>query len=156
MPDKKQIVSYVAIGLSGLNVLFCILALALNSWLDNGHSSFGLWEVCTGNACVSWDIVAGWMDAVRAFAFLGLFAMVGATVTAVLYEFIIKGNNILLYLTLGLAAGAGFFMMIAFSVFADHSSGSYGAAFALCIIAWLIGWAVAGLCVLIMFLNRTT
>ncbi|KAH3704827.1 hypothetical protein DPMN_079888 [Dreissena polymorpha] len=57
MPDKTQIVSYEVIGLSGLNVLFCILALALNSWLEYGSSSMGLWKLCNENECASSDDV---------------------------------------------------------------------------------------------------
>ncbi|KAH3704823.1 peripheral myelin protein 22-like [Dreissena polymorpha] len=163
MPDKKQILSFAVIGIAGLTVLFCILALALPDWFDGNGSKSGLWKTCFLSICFSFkDItVPDWMEAIRAFAFLGLFAMVGATVTFVLNTFIMKDKPILLYLTIGFSAATGCFMIIAFAIYADKSgiseygASKYGAGFALCIIAWPLAWTVSGLCVVIMLMNRS-
>ncbi|KAH3704822.1 uncharacterized protein LOC127861146 [Dreissena polymorpha] len=156
MPDKKQILSFAVIGIAVLNVLFCILALALPDWHDGPFSSFGLWRVCSFSLCASFPAdVEDWMKAVRAFAFLGLFAMIGATVTFVLQTFIMKDKPVFAYLTIGLSAACGCFEIIAFAIFADRVKvDDYGAGFALCITAWPLAWIVAGLCFLIMRLNK--
>jgi len=51
--------------------------------------------------------VSGWFDAVRAFMFLGVFALIAVLVVAILYAFVMKDKQILLFVTIGLAFVAG-------------------------------------------------
>ncbi|XP_052254289.1 epithelial membrane protein 1-like [Dreissena polymorpha] len=159
MPDTKQIISFLMIGLAGIDVLFCILALALNTWLDYYGFSSGLWKVCIVGQCVSIDdfgVIEGWLNEVRVFAFLGLFWMIITTVAAVLRTFLLKDKIIILYLIIGLSAVSGLCMMIAFAVYTNNTTHKYGAGFALCILAWILGWTVAGLGCFLLILNRNT
>ncbi|XP_052254697.1 uncharacterized protein LOC127860596 [Dreissena polymorpha] len=154
MPDTKHIISFLMIVLAATGMLFCVLALVLNTWLDYGAFSSSLWKVCILGQCEDFDAVIvaanlGWLNAVRAFAFLGLFWMIITTVATVL-------KIIILYMTFGLSSLSGLCMMIAFGVYADDTQHEYGAGLALCILAWLLAWAVAGPGGVLLILNRTT
>ncbi|XP_052803324.1 uncharacterized protein LOC128233609 [Mya arenaria] len=147
--DLKQILGFVGVGLAGLNVLFCVLALALDSWIDEVFLDVGLWK--------GWTVTADWLHATRAMVFLGLFCMIGALVTAILYVFVKKDDKMFLFITIGLSGIAGLFMMIGFAIFADETSYlpyDYGAGFALCVIGWLLAWGVAGLFAFMFILSR--
>ncbi|KAH3704825.1 hypothetical protein DPMN_079886 [Dreissena polymorpha] len=161
MPDTKHIISFLMIVLAATGMLFCVLALVLNTWLDYGAFSSSLWKVCILGQCEDFDAVIvaanlGWLNAVRAFAFLGLFWMIITTVAAVLRTFLLKDKIIILYLIIGLSAVSGLCMMIAFAVYTNNTTHKYGAGFALCILAWILGWTVAGLGCFLLILNRNT
>ncbi|XP_052254636.1 uncharacterized protein LOC127860554 [Dreissena polymorpha] len=162
----KQNIAFAGFGLSCLNALFSILALALNAWIeysddDGRYQSSGLWKSCTGYRsvfrCVEILPVLpvgkhGQILAVRAFVAMGMLLMLGAAVTAGVRVFLMKDKRIIYLATVGLSIAAGFCLLVGFATYASEFGESvtlgrskYAAGFALCVVAWLFSWVQAGM-----------
>lgn len=56
----KQVVGFAGVGLACLNVLFALLALALDTWIVQcSRGNFGLWKACTNTKCETLSTVSG-------------------------------------------------------------------------------------------------
>eukprot|EP00343_Euplotes_focardii_P007326 CAMPEP_0205819298 /NCGR_PEP_ID=MMETSP0206-20130828/1610_1 /ASSEMBLY_ACC=CAM_ASM_000279 /TAXON_ID=36767 /ORGANISM="Euplotes focardii, Strain TN1" /LENGTH=152 /DNA_ID=CAMNT_0053112715 /DNA_START=62 /DNA_END=520 /DNA_ORIENTATION=- len=141
----------VAVGVTAVSLLFFILAVSLVSWvaIDDaaGGGGIGLWKVCIQGTCMTPEDVSSEFQATRAFVILSILSSFAATVCLALAA---KGTSALKLPGVGAAFAAGLCGVISMAVFVDTTSEdikqeafSYGAAFALNIVAW-IGCLLAG------------
>ncbi|XP_053407470.1 uncharacterized protein LOC123545468 [Mercenaria mercenaria] len=157
-----NILGFVGVGVSGLALLFSILAMGLQYWEtgDQGMAdvNIGLWEYCAetslAKVCTTIDSDSVTDDelrnyrGVRATVFLGILFTTGAIVSAILVLFVLTTKKVLYFVAAGLDVAAGLFLMIAMAVYADkvaHDGYDFHASFALDIIAWLAAWAGGGI-----------
>ncbi|XP_053380269.1 uncharacterized protein LOC128548808 [Mercenaria mercenaria] len=158
-----NILGLVGVGVSGLALLFAILAMSLTYWetANPGGVSdvtIGIWEYCVetnGNkVCTTIDSDSVTDDeelrdyqGVRATVFLGIIFTTSAIVSAILVLFVLTTKNILYFVAAGIDVAAGLFLMIAMAVYAGgvaHDGYDLHACFALDIIAWLAAWVGGG------------
>ncbi|XP_015746850.1 protein NKG7-like [Python bivittatus] len=61
---------------SCISLLFLLLALGSNNWIENSVTSIGLWNVCVNTICTTYsmDVVPAYFHATRAFLILGMIA----------------------------------------------------------------------------------
>ncbi|XP_053381461.1 uncharacterized protein LOC128549139 isoform X2 [Mercenaria mercenaria] len=151
-----NILGLVGVGVSGLALLFAILATSLAYWetakfntvsADGGviDVHVGIWKSCaeTDGNKVCYDIdtdrviihaesLLGY-NTVRTTIILGIIFTASAIVPAILVMFVLQTKKVLYSVAAGLNVAAGLFLMIAMAVFA------------LDIIAWLSAWVGGGL-----------
>ncbi|XP_060594624.1 uncharacterized protein LOC132748976 [Ruditapes philippinarum] len=169
-----NIVGLVGIGVSGVALLFAIVALASDKWetitVKGLTSEFkvGLWEMCTTDGgtttCVDFEDVDNSIvkekhktsaDGCKAMIFLAIFTTTGAIVSAVLVMFVMKEQQILFFAAGGLNLASGLFLMIAMALYVDkiqllnfrdlEGVFSYlDNGFYLDIGAWLAAWIAGG------------
>ncbi|XP_045187725.1 uncharacterized protein LOC123545467 [Mercenaria mercenaria] len=158
-----NILGFVGVGVSGLALLFAILAMSLKYWETSDQGgvadvNIGIWEYCIETSgtkvCTTIDSDSVTDDelrnyrGVRATVFLGILFTTGAIVSAILVLFILTTKKVLYFVAAGLDVAAGLFLMIAMAVYADkvaHDGYDFHASFALDIIAWLAAWAGGGI-----------
>ncbi|KAH3704837.1 hypothetical protein DPMN_079898 [Dreissena polymorpha] len=126
----KQIVGYVMVALAALQVLFSILTLSLNAWveyrIDNKNywssltvTTLGLWKICIGEKCDS--IPDGLVDIslkiARGCVIVGMLLNVGVAASAAFQVFFVKTGRNLYSVMNGLFSLEGLCFLAAIGVF---------------------------------------
>lgn len=138
--------------LIGLGVVLNVIALSTDNWIKTrGEASYhsGIWRSCGPTACTRLKCDPGAsvecdkLNTVRAGMILGLLLGVAALVMAAYHAF--RGlSDSMRNLMIGLAAFAGFWMLVAWAVYVDlykNASGtSWDWGFVLAILSFLAFW----------------
>ncbi|KAL4239572.1 Peroxisomal membrane protein pmp22 [Mactra antiquata] len=170
-----NVLGIAGVGVTGVALLFSILACALPLWTISdlpcdGCTEIGLWRYCITSlgveTCddVDEDLVGSDtfddVKVIRAMLLLGIILTVPAIVCGLLVLFVLKDKKILFFVAGGIAILAGLFKMVGFAHYteeiydSDNDTTSLGAAYALCIVAWLLAWIAGALFIVAKIMDK--
>ncbi|KAL4232134.1 hypothetical protein ACF0H5_009709 [Mactra antiquata] len=163
-----NIIGIVGIVVTGVALLFAILACALPQWNTTAGTKTGIWQFCNtvgDTTCVDIDedlIGEESYDKIKvmkAMTLLGIILTVPALVCGILVLFVMKDMKILFFVAGGIDILAGLFLMVAFAyyvddIYVDSPVTSLGASFALDIVAWILAWVAGGLFIAAKFMDK--